>query len=117
MESQKLKLIFGLSPISTFINAAIILAIPSFIWVYSVSQKFFSIKEFENSLNFRYENPWYINLPLIILGYVMFKSWMSYKFGEIKFGFKYIFQRFIPFLLILSIYQALIEVVGIYIVL
>lgn len=116
MEEQvQPKLIFGLSPLATIINAFFILAVPPLAWLIKISTMFPTLKELEAGGNVGSFDilPWYWTYPFIILGICMVQRWIDYKFGKMEFGMKYIFYRYVLFIMALTVYQMLIQFVGV----
>lgn len=73
------KLLFGLSPKNTFINAVIILFVAQVFWFLGLLQRLPSDYS-PGKINSPIHVPWYYDLPLYFLSIFMMLRWIEYTF-------------------------------------
>jgi hypothetical protein len=94
------KIIFGLTPRATIINAFIILFIGQFIWSYAFVQQIplgFDINNVPKDFKLDINVPWYYDLPFIILSVIMGLTWVQhvYKIEKGDFSWRAIKYKYI----------------------
>lgn len=84
MESENPpKIIFGLSPKATIINAIILLFVGQFMWTYTYLKQVplgFDFKNVPDDFKTIDNVPWYYDMPFTILAIVMGLAWIQYTY-------------------------------------
>ena len=99
MDENK-KIIFGLSPVSTFVNSIILFVISQIIWVIRFAQQIPANTKDLKSLNIDVE--WYWDIPVQMFALFMMWRWVEFKY-ELNFSdfnwktirYKYIYTVFL----------------------
>lgn len=117
--TQPDKVVFGLSPKATLINAIILAALSKLFWVIVYCSQFSSKEEFMALKEKPVDNvSWYYDVPLSILSMVLLLFWIEYFF-KIKSGelsWKAVRYKLIG-LILLSLLEQIFQVIFMYIIL
>lgn len=82
-QGNNTKLIFGLSPKATIVNALVILAIAQVFWVLKFIQMLpDNIKyNLKSAQDLNINVPWYYDMPIVFLSMIMMLSWVEFRFN------------------------------------
>ena len=115
MENKEPKLIFGLSPLATLLNALVFLATSSLFVVCSLIYQLPTGYDFLDPSTPipKISIPWYIDFPLWMLSIVMLLRWVEYTFNIAigDYSLRAILYRYVYLLLFVFLYTSTIKLI------
>lgn len=106
---QSDKVIFGLSPKATIINAIVISILSQLFWVISVASQISANPNSKEAVNV----PWYYDMPLSILSILMVMKWIEhvYKIDKNDRSLRALRYRFVYGVCLTSVFQLFVKVI------